>query len=463
MESSTALETALAAWLAFMGGLGVDMEKHLLPPATEAQLQAAEEEIGFRLPPDLRELYLIANGQSEPTYLADQQETCADEVTYWAPLFGNQTFLPLTQAVEMWHVYNSIHEDNDLSFEVRDGDIVGDKGWYRSWFVFAGNQEDHYSVDTQPPAGGAPGQVVLHGNLSELQVVAYSVTELMQQAARFLDPLDQARYYYSDVPDTGGLKDCHPTLYFDMDWRNQYQNEEEQQLEQQAFEQAEQDWLDRHPRFVTWQEEQTRRHQQRRDQFAQWLLPQGFTDEQARELIDLIKQSGMSMTGGILESGASVVFIPAEVLEELETGEPEEFDNLYALQAMALGAVAAVDNEPLHDIERALEIRYLYSLLSMYFEGDVMFSQTTTPPVEQRIQLISDFHEQHNLISTTLHNGVSEMLIRLKAIAKKSDTEDFGSQYIGMADDAINGGEPVVEICQNDDCTSLSLTPYLSR
>ena len=60
------LEIALAAWIAFHAELGVDIEKTLLPPADESEIQEVENRIGFKLPDDLRELYLIANGQLNP-------------------------------------------------------------------------------------------------------------------------------------------------------------------------------------------------------------------------------------------------------------------------------------------------------------------------------------------------------------------------------------------------------------
>ncbi|MGG3836957.1 SMI1/KNR4 family protein [Paenibacillus thiaminolyticus] len=41
------------------------MAASLNPPATEIGLREAEEELGFSLPAELRELYLLHNGESE--------------------------------------------------------------------------------------------------------------------------------------------------------------------------------------------------------------------------------------------------------------------------------------------------------------------------------------------------------------------------------------------------------------
>lgn len=42
-----------------------ELAASLNPPATEIELRQAEEELGFSLPAELRELYLIHNGESE--------------------------------------------------------------------------------------------------------------------------------------------------------------------------------------------------------------------------------------------------------------------------------------------------------------------------------------------------------------------------------------------------------------
>ncbi len=77
-------QSAFETWLAFLRGLGFAAEVHFHPPATEAAIAAAEAEIGFRLPDDLRALYLRADGQTDIGDIADPAPG-----TIVTPLFGD--------------------------------------------------------------------------------------------------------------------------------------------------------------------------------------------------------------------------------------------------------------------------------------------------------------------------------------------------------------------------------------
>jgi len=227
------LETAFAAWLAFHSNLGVDMEQFLQPPATSEEIAEVESAIGFSLPPDLRELYTIANGQLD---FHELRSVAADQQEYqesWAPFFGNFTFLPLDKALENYNFWLEIYDSNrvirekynnanpdkkvlPVEWEVRDGDLVDPLGWNPKWFVFAKSHADYYSVDLSPPRGGVPGQVVLHGaDEHVLQVVAHSVTDMMLQASQELDPADQQRFEWVKADDTVSV----PQVYFNIDPR----------------------------------------------------------------------------------------------------------------------------------------------------------------------------------------------------------------------------------------------------
>ncbi len=453
MESTTTLEAALAAWLAFMAELDVDMARFLLPPATETQIAAVEQEIGYRLPTDLRELYLFANGQAGRPDAAAALTTQSKE-TRWAPLFGNYEFLPIEQALEMWRVQKEIYSDpmfseEDFSWSVRSGDPVDPKGWNRYWFVFAGREVNHYLVDTRPPAAGTPGQVVVHGaDEWELQVLASSVTELMQQAAQRLDPQDATRYFYSD---TGEFPQ---TVYFDMDWQKHIPTEQELHEEQAALEREHQDWLDRHPTFVQWQQEQLDLRQRRQDQFADWLGARGYSKAQSDEIVRISTGEFMGLMGGAFATGTQVVAMPEHVLKELESGEPEEQDKLYLLQTAALGlATGTVDESPA-TILRRREISYLYTDVMILYEE--MAPQQRLVPAKEQLRLISQFHLEQEMISQTLYNGLDELLQELQS--KVLDEP----QYIGLNHDAMVSAEPIVEICESERCHKISLQPYLS-
>lgn len=458
METTTALETALAAWLAFLAQLGIDMSPYLLPPATETQIVAVEQEIGYRLPEDLRELYQIANGQADQSDMQFQQTETKSDSLPWAPLFGNYEFLSLEQAVELWRVQNEIYSDpmfkeDDFSWEVRSDDPVDKQGWNRFWFVFAGRHSNHYSVDTQPPQAGTSGQVVVHGSDEwELQVVASSVTELMQQAARLLDPLDTPRYHFSRLDD-----ETLETLYFDMDWRKHFQSKQEIQEEHEAYERTQQDWLDRHPLFVQWQQEQLDLRQLRMEEFGAWLHARSYNNEQSEEIVNASTGDFMGMMGGAMAVGTTVVLMPQGVLDELQSGEAEEQDNLYMMQTVAMGLVTGSADESPAAIARRSEVRYLYTAVMMLFNSSPMMQQHASVPAEEQVRLISQFHREKQMIPQPLYNGISELIDELQSIPNGD------SLYIGMNDDAMTGAEPIVEICFSENCQKISLLPYLSQ
>ena len=216
----TALETALAAWLAFHAALGVELEAELNPGAAEADIERVEAAIGARLPDDLRTLYRIADGQADPW---------ADGATgegRWAAMFGRERFLPLDEALAEWRFWHDgiwlpeqEHGGFPADHDVREGDPVDPVYWKPGWFTFAGSDGGNgYAVDLDPPRGGTYGQVVLVGSDEwERRVVASSVTELMADAARLLDPDEPHRFEREEAGAYG--EGSRPLVSFDMDWR----------------------------------------------------------------------------------------------------------------------------------------------------------------------------------------------------------------------------------------------------
>ena len=276
------LEIALAAWIAFHAELGVDIEKTLLPPADESEIQEVENRIGFKLPDDLRELYLIANGQLNPyddeAELANRLEV--DEP--WAPFFGSYEFLSLDRAVSEYEfqfdAYTSEREFNEKfskanpervvnfnTWEVRSGDPVDPSGWNPDWFTFGNSNADYYSIDRTPAKGGAPGQIVQHGaDVGRLSVVASSVTDLLEQASLRLDPEEKNRYQRTERPG-----DSRSAIYFDMDWRSEpYDEQENEGIEPQTG-----------PAYKAWLDELTIKQELRDAQFTEWLRLQGISEQ----------------------------------------------------------------------------------------------------------------------------------------------------------------------------------------
>lgn len=182
------------AWLAFLASLGFRADAHLRPPATPLALAAAEKEIGFALPDDLRALYLEADGQSDPFEITDPSPG-----TLVMPFFGAYDFVPLDRALDEYRTWMGVYEDRGDDFNamitVRGGDPVHREYWRPGWFPFAidggGNA---YAVDLSPPPGGAYGQVILIGpDEDERRVLAPSLGEFLLKASRLRDPrIDRA-------------------------------------------------------------------------------------------------------------------------------------------------------------------------------------------------------------------------------------------------------------------------------
>jgi cell wall assembly regulator SMI1 len=177
------------AWLALLAGLGFRANSHLHPPATPAALAAAEKEIGFALPGDLRALYLKADGQKDSFEIRDPSPG-----TLVMPFFGAYDFVPLERALAEYRTWQGVYEDRGDDFNtlvtVRGNDPVHREYWRPGWFPFAidggGNA---YAVDLSPAPGGQYGQVILIGpDEDERRVLAPSLGEFLLKASRLQNP-----------------------------------------------------------------------------------------------------------------------------------------------------------------------------------------------------------------------------------------------------------------------------------
>lgn len=180
-------QAAFDAWLCFLRDLGFAAEAHLNPPATEAAIEAAEAEIGFRLPDELRALYRRADGQRDIDDITDPAPG-----TIVTPLFGGCEFVPLSKALSDYHRWEETIDDwgddsdpNEF-ITLRPGDPpVAREYWRRGWFAFAidggGNA---LAVDLSPVPGGIHGQVIVTGpDEDERKVLAPSLAAFLTRAA----------------------------------------------------------------------------------------------------------------------------------------------------------------------------------------------------------------------------------------------------------------------------------------
>lgn len=142
----------LSDWAAWLAGRGVS--PRLNPPATPAELTAAEQKLGLRLPADLRELYLCANGSEGGLLLG-------------MPLY---TLAQLEGAYAEWEVliYGSggmlqDSETEDLYSSYPPG-TVQLRYWVRGWIPLCRDGGgNHIAYDLAPAEAGTVGQLVNMG------------------------------------------------------------------------------------------------------------------------------------------------------------------------------------------------------------------------------------------------------------------------------------------------------------
>lgn len=202
-------EMSFQAWLGFLSSLGFAAEAHLEPPASETAIVRAETDIGFRLPDDLRALYLRADGQNR-SYEIDNPAP-GMIVT---PFFGGYEFVPLAKAMAEYCAWEGVldewpsDQDAHAFITLRAGDPpVAREYWRRGWFPFAvdggGNA---YAVDLSPPPGGTYGQVILIGSdEDERRVLAPSLTVFLAKAAAQRPAIDEEHGHvrYFDMESAG--------------------------------------------------------------------------------------------------------------------------------------------------------------------------------------------------------------------------------------------------------------------
>jgi cell wall assembly regulator SMI1 len=171
------LRAAIATIEQFADG---KFELHLRPPATEAKLQEAEREFGHRLPGDLRELYLLHDGQAQ--------------LLSTASLFLGEPFASLDRALAVWRHMVNFHG-------LEQGKPPIEQPWpaaapeLRSvehdilWFPFAVLEDEMktaYWVDLNPVEGRPLGQVIEEGPWAHPpQYVGSSVLELLETIAEY--------------------------------------------------------------------------------------------------------------------------------------------------------------------------------------------------------------------------------------------------------------------------------------
>ncbi|AXK35131.1 hypothetical protein DVA86_23260 [Streptomyces armeniacus] len=166
----------------------LDHEEVLPEPASEEDLAEAEEEMGVALPPDLRALYGIADGDGDLVN----------------PLFDRKSWLPLAEIGDLDDEWLDIAQEwehepwRQTVFDTQPPNAVRRsplrEGWIRFAFDTGGNW---LAVDMDPGPEGRPGQVIAVGvDYTEGPVyLADSVTTFLR---RLVEALERGDYRHRD-------------------------------------------------------------------------------------------------------------------------------------------------------------------------------------------------------------------------------------------------------------------------
>ncbi|MCS7463833.1 SMI1/KNR4 family protein [Paenibacillus doosanensis] len=144
-----------------------ELAASLNPPASEEELRSAEAELGFGLPPELRELYLIHNGEQDGG----------------PGLFMGLPFLSLDGMMAEWRIWTGLENEN---WEAEHYSVPA--GWIKEQYInrywlpiakdWGGN---HIGIDLDPADQGRAGQVINFGRDEEVKyVIARHLSHLLQ-------------------------------------------------------------------------------------------------------------------------------------------------------------------------------------------------------------------------------------------------------------------------------------------
>lgn len=162
----------IEAWLA---AHAPQIHEELRPPASPAQIEAAEAALGVRFPDDVRALYRLHDGQGRDGL----------------GLLGGWTWLDLASVVSEWNIWKGLLDKG--TFGANDG---GDPGpgvrgdwWNPRWIplTYSGSG-DHHCVDLAPAEGGAEGQILrMWHDMESRSLIAPSLHAWLEQLAGELE------------------------------------------------------------------------------------------------------------------------------------------------------------------------------------------------------------------------------------------------------------------------------------
>jgi cell wall assembly regulator SMI1 len=173
--------TVLDSWNRITSWFGTNLPEvigDLNPPATLADIEAVERSLGQTLPQDLKDLYLIANGQKEQRF----------------GLFFGVWFLSLARMLEQWNTWKKLlAEDPQFGLDQARSstpiEMVRLQYINTAWIPFSlDGLTNHFGLDFDPDSAGVNGQVINFGRYANKKVViASTFSEFLAWVANDLE------------------------------------------------------------------------------------------------------------------------------------------------------------------------------------------------------------------------------------------------------------------------------------
>jgi len=162
------LPSRFAAAIASLEAAVPALDLKLAPPASVADLDVAETTLGYPLPPELRALYGLHNGQSSEAH----------------GLFGGLPFLSLGRAMSEWSTWRQFETaDYDSNYSSVPLGAVVETYTHAGWFpITRDGGGNNLAVDTVPGPNGVARQVINFGrDESDLFAYAPSLVEFLER------------------------------------------------------------------------------------------------------------------------------------------------------------------------------------------------------------------------------------------------------------------------------------------
>ena len=162
------------------------VKKSLNKGATPEQIAACETALGVAFPPDLRDSYLIHDGQ----------KTGSDGLfpEGFADLDSEFALLSLEEIVREWTVWKKLADAGEFKNQQSQPDAgVRSDWWNPKWVPFAADGGgDSLCVDLAPAEGGTVGQVILHQHADDARAKkATGVQSLLHLLGEHLSEQDE--------------------------------------------------------------------------------------------------------------------------------------------------------------------------------------------------------------------------------------------------------------------------------